>query len=624
VKLINYWNKLFKFVVYNFIDNYMKLSSKFRNIFLIVTIVSIVAGCARIVAPTGGPKDEQHPLIVEISPESYTTNFESKLVKIKFDEFIQLKDLQQNLIVSPLLDTNPKIQVKGKELNIKFEQELQDSTTYNLYFGNSVQDYNEGNPIENFQYVFSTGDYIDSMSVQGQVLNSFNLKPEEGVFVMLYESKEDSVPFKQIPNYISKTNSEGFFRINNIRIDNYKVFCLRDLNKNYLFDMPDEDIAFSDSIINFELITEIKTDTVFVEDSLINPDGTLTTIYGDIDTIITQTDIYYSIPDLTFTLFKEDRALQYLANSKREEKQKIEIMFNKPIKDSILFELIDTVVETDWYIKEPSINNDTVFYWLTDSAIYNKEKLEIALSYQKEDSNLIYQWNTDTLNLRFFEAKKKDKDKEQKIPGIKYKMSVSNRGALDLNKNVYLAFEKPLFDIDRSYIYLYNVVDSIEYEVGFEINQVENKLRKFELSSVWPEDSTFKLEIYPGAFTDITENTNDTLIIEYKVKTIDSYGKVLANITGVDSSFQAICQLILPGKEAENILDERIVQKEEILEFGYLYPKEYIFKVIIDKNKNGKWDAGNYLEHILPEEVLYYEKEIKVRANWDIEINLNL
>ncbi|MBI9054613.1 MAG: Ig-like domain-containing protein [Bacteroidales bacterium] len=602
----------------------MKLNSNSRNIFLFVILISIIAGCARMAAPTGGPKDEQHPLIVEINPASYTTNFDSKLVKITFDEFIQLTDLQQNLIVSPILEKNPMIQAKGKVLNIKFEEELKDSTTYNLYFGNSVQDFNEGNPIENFQYVFSTGEYIDSMSIQGHVLNSFNLLPEEGVFVMLYNSKEDSVPFKSIPDYISKTNSEGFFRINNIRIDNYKLFCLRDLNKNYLFDMPDEDIAFTDSLISFELITEVKIDTTFVEDSLISIEGGLTKKYGDIDTIITETNIYYTIPEYTLMLFKEDRAVQYVANTKREEQQKVEIMFNKPIKDSIIFELVDTVIETDWYIKELSENNDTVFYWLTNSEIYNKENMKCTLSYQKEDSNLVYQWNTDTLNLRYFETKKKNKDQEQKLPGIEYKLSVKDRGSLDLNKNINLSFEKPLLDIDRSYIYLYNVVDSMEYEVGFKLNKVENELREFELTSTWPEDSTFKLEIYPGAFTDISESTNDTLIVEYKVMTLDSYGKVLANISGIDSSFQAICQLILPGKETENILDERIVQKDEILEFAYLNPKEYIFKVIIDRNMNGKWDEGNYLEHILPEEVLYYEKEIKVRANWDIEINMDL
>ena len=168
--------------------------------------------CAKIVAPTGGPKDEDHPLIVKIEPPFNTINFNNKKIEITFNEFIQLKDLSSNLVVSPPLEEKPEIKVKGKTLVIELLGELQDSTTYNIYFGNSVQDYNEGNPIEHFEYVFSTGDFIDSLSIKGQVVNSYNLLPEEGVFVMLYKDYEDSVPMKQLPVHISKTNKEGFLK----------------------------------------------------------------------------------------------------------------------------------------------------------------------------------------------------------------------------------------------------------------------------------------------------------------------------------------------------------------------------------------------------------------------------
>lgn len=602
----------------------MKLNINYKYIFLVVFAGLFFAGCAKIVAPTGGPKDEQHPLIVEIHPASYTTNFEADKVKITFDEFIQLKDLNQNLIVSPLLEEKPIIQVKGKTLEIEFEQELEDSTTYNIYFGNSVQDYNEGNPIENFQYVLSTGTYIDSMSVHGQVLNSFNLIPEEGVHVMLYNTMEDSLPFKQIPNYISKTNEEGFFRINNIRIDEYKLFCIRDLNKNYLFDMPEEEIAFIDSIIKFELITETIIDTVYLNEI---PDQELINVQDSsnrvIDTIISRPYTHYVIPEFTLMLFEENRAVQYLVNSKREQKQKIEIMFNKAIKDSVLFFLADTVVENDWYIKESSANNDTVFYWLTDSILYNKETLLCAVSYQMEDSNLVYNWNADTLNLKYFEPKKKKKE-EESVSTAKFSSTVRNNGALDLNRNIKFTFEKPLVNIDKSKIDLYTIADSVESAIDFELKQDSCKLRNYELTSNWGEDSTYRLEIYPGAFTDISESTNDTSIIEFKTRKLDYYGKILANITGIDSSFQIITQVLISGKDKEKIVRERIVKADQLTEFEYIHPKEYIFKVIIDKNFNGKWDEGNYLEHILPEEVLYYEKEINVKANWDIEIDFNI
>lgn len=597
----------------------MKLDYRNRNIIIVSIVLLIAAGCAKMVAPTGGPKDEQHPLIEEINPKNYSTNFDKKVVKIKFDEFIQLKDLKQNLIVSPLMDTMPEIVVKGKTLQIDIEQTLQDSTTYNIYFGNSVQDYNEGNPIENFQYVFSTGAYVDSMIVQGKVLNSFNLLPEKEVFVMLYRSNEDSLPFKQRPNYISKTNEEGLFRINNIRMGNYKVFCLRDLNKNYLFDLPDEEIAFTDSLIDFQLVSEMHVDTIYAVDSITNQN------LQQIDTIISHEHIFYTIPDLTLLLYQEDRAVQYLANSKRDFVQKLEFMFNKAIKDSIMVELPDTVVESKWYIQENSLNNDTVFYWLTDSAVYNKESIDLVLHYQQEDSNLVYQWNTDTLNMRYYEKEKSRKSKrEDKAPSITTKLNVKNRGALDLGKNIILSFDQPLVDINKDKINLFNVVDSTDYYLDFTIDKRQGKLRDYELVSAFPEDSTFRLELYSGAFTDISGNTNDTTIVEFKVRTLDSYGKLIANISGIDSTYQAIAQVLVAGKEKEIILREQVVTSDKAIVFELLEPKEYLFKVLFDKNKNGKWDVGDYLNHRAPEEVIYYQKEIKLRANWDFEIELNL
>ena len=591
-----------------------------KNISLFIILIIFFAACARMGSITGGPKDEQHPLIVKINPPNYTTNFDSKTVKITFDEFIQLKDLKKNLIISPIMDEKPIIMAKGKDLVIKFQSELKDSTTYNIYFGNSVQDFNEGNPIENFQYIFSTGEYVDSMSVQGQVLNSFNLLPEEEVLVMLYHSKEDSIPFKEKPNYISKTNKKGLFRINNIKLDDYKLFCLHDQNKNYIYDMPDEKIAFIDSLISFELITQTVVDTIFNKDTLVYP-NTKHKKQASIDTIIERTEQVYTIPDLTLMLFKEDQRVQYLSNYKRDNKEKIELFFNKPIKDSIEFKLLDTTINNNWFIKEATPNNDSIVFWLVDQTLSYIEKLDFTLGYQKEDSNLVYQWTIDTLNMKYYpKAKPKKKTKQ---PSLKYTININN-DKLDLNKNINLVFDKPIDYIDESNIYLFNIVDSLEYPINFRIEKVEGKLRQYQIVNNWLEDSTYTLEIYPGAFTNITESTNDTLITKFKVRKLDSYGKFLANITGSDSTFQTIVQLIEQKKEKEIVLHEKIIQSDQVVEFDYLNPQKYILKVILDKNKNGKWDEGNYLKHVPPEEVLYYEKETKVRANWDIKTDLNL
>jgi len=605
--------------------------------------------CAKIVAPTGGPKDEQHPRIVTVEPPNKTVNFSSGKINITFDEFIQLKDLNSNLVISPPVEEKPEIIVKGKTLEIKLMSELKDSTTYNFYFGNSVQDYNEGNPIENFEYVLSTGDYIDSLALKGQVVNSFNLLPEEGVFVMLYREKGDSVPIKQLPDHISKTDAEGHFYINNISNNDFKLFALRDNNKNYLFDLTNEDIAFVDSLITFQLVTEIVLDTIYSPDSLqgtehdsiaasdlfpLNPfsdslvqnsDTTALGSLGKDSAVIIRERVYYPEPELTLHLFTEYHELQYLTSNTRNKRYKIELTFNKPVKDSMEFVLVDTAVADSWYMKESNQRNDSIIYWLTDSTLYNKENLNFALSYYKEDTNMVYQWSTDTLRLRYTEpklAKNQEPD-----TSLKYQLNVKSRGTIDLNNSLNFLFETPVQDYDTSKINLFAVVDTLEFPVEFEITQDSLKMRKYLMHVDWSEDTIYRLEVFPNAITDIYETVNDTNIVEFKTQKLDHYGKVLANITGIDSAatpFQLITQLVIPSKDTETVYQQKIINKDQIVEFSYLPPKEFLFKVILDNNFNGKWDTGEYITHLQPEEVLYYKEKVKVRSNWDIEINFDV
>jgi len=588
---------------------------------VIALFIMLLGSCAKIVAPTGGPKDETPPKIAEIKPANYSTSFESDEINIKFDEFIQLKDINNNLIISPPVDEKPEIMVKGKTLNIKMKSWLKDSTTYNIYFGNSVQDFNEGNPIENFQYVFSTGSYIDSLSVEGQVIDAFTLLPQEGIFVMLYDIYEDSVPLKSIPRYVSKTNKDGFFKINNIRDNHYKVFCTNDLNKNFKYDMLNEKIAFGDTLISFHLIKEFIVDTIYKADSLL-PTNDSSLALKQIDTIITHSKEYFQKPNYIFRLFEENKKVQYLSNSKRDQMEKLEFMFNKPIKDSISIALNDSLIYKNWFLKETNKTNDTITYWITDSLIYNREQLNVLLAYQKEDSNLVYQWVTDTLKLKYFETKKKKGQEPDTI--IQYDVNVKNNGIIDLNNNIRFTFERPLQYVDSSKISLFSVVDTIEMPAEFSVFRDSINLRKINIQAKWPSDTAFKLIVLPEAFYDVYGLTNDTLEVKFRSQKLDFYGKILANVVGVDSSFQLITQLIVPGKDNEQVFLEKVIQNSQVVEFPFLPPKEFIFKVIIDKNFNGKWDTGDYLKHIQPEEVLYHTEKVKVRSNWDMEINFNV
>ncbi|MFO7977675.1 MAG: Ig-like domain-containing protein, partial [Bacteroidales bacterium] len=224
-----------------------------QRIRLVIIALLLVLGlfsCANPVAPTGGPVDEEPPQVVRSTPENYATNFQGGQVRIYFDEYVQLRDINNKLLISPPLETMPEIRLRGRSIIMNIEEELRPNTTYNFFFGDAIVDITENNPMLNFQFVVATGDFVDSLSVMGQVLDAFTLAPmEEGTYVMLYDEYYDSIPYKEKPVYLSKTNAEGDFWIHNMREGEFKVFALQDLNSNFIYDLPEERIAFLDSLV---------------------------------------------------------------------------------------------------------------------------------------------------------------------------------------------------------------------------------------------------------------------------------------------------------------------------------------------------------------------------------------
>lgn len=603
-----------------------------KSILICFGITFLALSCAKIVTPTGGPKDITPPQIKSSEPENYSTRFQAKEINITFDEFIQLKDINKSLIISPPLSDKPIIRVKGKSLIIRFESELRDSTTYNIYFGEALQDFNEGNPYKNFQYVLSTGDFIDSLAISGQVLNSFDLTPIEDVFVMLYSDLADSVPYKQIPEYLSKTDKNGVFRINNLRNTTFKIFALKDGNNNYRFDINSENIGFCDSTVSFKIESVTKTDTIFKktdistnETSLNNNLKQKSSYVKVIDTIITYTKLEFPVKNYTLLLFTEDFEPQYLKNNKRDEKFKLDLIFNKPIKDSLIFNFLNNSEAR--FLQEHNAKKDTFIYWLRDTLDYNKPEFKVIVSYQKLDSTEQYVWTTDTLKMKYIEEKniKKAENPDVQKQDLKISANLKDKTTFDLNKQILLTSNKPIEEIDTTKIKLYSIVDSLELEIPVIVNPGKNNLREFFLANNYLENTNYRLEIYPSAFQDIYGNLNDTIILDFKTQKLDFYGKLLVNIKGLKTEEELIVQLITTGKKAEElIVTEKHVNKDQIVEFSNMPPKEFMVKLVFDKNNNKIWDTGNYLKHIQPEKVIYYEKAIKIRSNWDVEISIDL
>jgi uncharacterized protein (DUF2141 family) len=214
-------------------------------------LVIFFTSCAQIVAPTGGPKDAVPPVVQKENPINKSTSFNEKKITIKFDEFIQLKDAEEQIVISPPFEEKPFIEVQGKNIMVEIRGNLKPNTTYTINFGNSITDNHEGTVIANYSYVFATGKFIDSLKIRGNIKNAFDNKVEKGLMVSLYaiDSFTDSTIIKHKPLYFTKTNESGSFSINNLPPQQFKFIVFKDDNKNLKYD-KNEIIGFSDSLVN--------------------------------------------------------------------------------------------------------------------------------------------------------------------------------------------------------------------------------------------------------------------------------------------------------------------------------------------------------------------------------------
>ncbi|PCI98024.1 MAG: hypothetical protein COB15_06740 [Flavobacteriales bacterium] len=511
----------------------------------------ILVSCAQIVPLTGGDKDVNAPKEVESTPINGATNFTETTIVVEFDEFIKLNNLSNQLITSPLMETTPEIVVKGKKLVIKIESELSENTTYSLNFGNAISDITENNDT-NYKYVFSTGSYIDSLSYSGRVVNSFDLKPQEKIYVLLYDQFEDSVPLKERPRYVALTDKEGVFSITNIAKGEYKFFAINDINSNYLFDLPNEEIAF-------------KSETI------------------QIDSASTDNVIY---------LFEEESGLQFLDKAENKEYGKIDIVLNRPTENLIITPL-NQHFKKAWYIQDKNDTGDSLTLWLLVQDAFDNLDIEI-----KDGDNVI-----DTANVQIMQS--------EDFNDTTLQVSTNANGSFDLNQNINIKMVRPSTLEKNGNILLYE--DSVLVQNAI-CNPIE--LTKFELAYDFKENTEYDLFILPGTFEDILGLKNDTLHSKFKTKKESDYG--IINLT-VTPNFSE--NYIIELYKKDKLIKKSFLQDSADIKYNYLLPGEYKMKLIIDGNNDQQWNTGNYIKGLQPEKVIFYEKEIKIRANWDNDIS---
>lgn len=579
------------------------IRNSLRIIYGILLLV-VIYSCANIGTPNGGPYDENPPKFVSSKPVPNETNFKGKNIEILFDELIQLDKPSENVIITPPQRELPVIRTAGRKVMVELRDTLRDSTTYTLDFTNSISDTHENNIYENFTFAFSTGSVIDTLEVAGIVLNAENLEPMPGITIGLHSNLEDSAFVKLPFDRTSRTNDKGRFTIRNIKPGTYRIYALNDVNRDYKFDQPGEDIAFIDSLIipTSELTT--RQDTTW-KDSL------------TVDTIRTVEYTRYFPDDVVLRLFKEDFARQYMTRPERPDEKIFTLRFNGRM-DTLpaIVPLNFTPADSSWFLAQKMDEGKELTFWLTDSTVWQKDTLQLEVTYPKSDSLNILRPQTDTLELfmrkRPVTKKKKKKDDEPE-PTVFLGMQVNAPGSMDMTDTVSVVFTEPVVNLNKDLFKVNQMVDSTWTDVDFDFFQDSTNLLKYYILRPWKYAEQYRLQVDSTAITSIYGRWNDKYSGEFKLKTKEDYGHLYLNIVGVDTT--AFVELL-------NMSDAPI-RKAKVKDGGVLFmdlkPDKYYARIVIDTNNNGKWDTGNYESKLQPEEVFYSPKRYEVMQNWDVE-----
>jgi hypothetical protein len=608
------------------------------RIFTLLLLLSLCWNCAQQSSPTGGPRDETPPAVVESIPPNYSTYFNARKIQITFDEYLVLDNVNQQLVVSPPMEKKPEVKLRKKSLIIQIEDTLKENTTYTFNFGNAIKDLHEGNRLLNFEYVFSTGPVLDSLSVKGTLKYAEDLSvPDEPVTIMLYDNLRDSVPLTDIPLYVARSGDSGVFSVNNLRADTFKVFALKDGNYNLLFDLPTEEIAFLDTslIVNAEFARSLFERTM-VPDSTREPEGLPDTLTagvpvpefalmppGEIDTVSTTADTLegagpdYNSIYIDLLLFTEEKEIQYIVNDARDNRRLLQLAFARPLTDSFRYRFLTPGIDGRIDVLEDfSAGRDSLNLWLIDSLDYKRDTITLGLSYTVKDTSQLFVTRMDTLLFTFRERKAKSKkEKPETEDGLRI-TTIRKRGEHDLNKNLLLDLNVPLKEIRDSLIHLYKVSDSVEIEIPFRAVKDPEIPTRGWIEAEWESITWYRLLVLPGAVESIYDLEHDTIDVPFRTRDTEFYGRILLGLQHVHNP--VIIQLI----SRDQVIRQQTVETDGQYEFAFLQPREYTIKFIHDLNGNGRWDTGNYLKKQQPEPVEFVEKPINVRSNWDHEVNM--
>ncbi len=569
--------------------------------FSFYVVISLLAfGCAKMSSPSGGPRDREAPVILKSIPENGSTGFKGREIIISFDEYVALDQINEKFMVSPPMAKKPEITIRGKSIRIRYEDELRDSTTYTFYFQDAIRDLNEGNAINNYQFVFSTGPSIDSLSVTGNAYTGLNLDPPENTLVLLYSRLDDSAVYKAIPDYITRTSLNGEFRIDNIRPGSYRLYGLVDADNSKNYNLREEAFAFYDEPLR---VSPEHNYLPVAKDSL-PPAPSITAA----EKVPEKPPVIGEYP---LVLFQAQKKNHYLASSSRKQAFQLSFILSVP-PDSLGFGFsLPDARENAWFT-EHSRKRDSITVWLTDSALYNRTILEPVISFPFTDSSGITSLKYDTLQMRFVTPVQRP-SRGQASKRIPYKISHSLAGQVRPAVRMPFTAPSPMRPPDTSAIYLYEVIKDQKTRIPVTFSPDSSTLCRYFMEAALKSGKNYLLISDSAAFTSIYGEYSDSTGTKFSVPGPEFYGKLILDITGHGGG--KIIQLL---NEREEPVRQTYLVDTGRVEFHLLGQGKYKLRAISDLDGNREWTTGDFDIRRQPEPVSYYPGLIEIKENWEV------
>lgn len=599
-----------------------------KCLFLCLLALLMMAACASIGSPDGGRYDETPPRVLGSSPLNGAVNVSKKKVQILFDEYIKLEKANEKVIVSPPQIEPANVRADGKKVKIDLYDSLLANTTYTIDFSDAIQDNNEGNPMGQYTFSFSTGETIDTMEVAGRVLNAEDLEPIKGIMVGLYPADTtwaDTLFYHKPFLRVSRTNAEGRFVIKGVKDGQYRVFALEDKDGDFIFSQKNERIAFDTIVRSTGHYPDVRMDTIWRD-----------SVWYDSIRVVPYT--HYTPDDVVLRAFLEEGQEQHLLKTLHPDPYSFTFYFTAPADSLPILKGLN--FDESCLVVDGSLHHDTITYWVTDTALVrHQDTLSVSLTYLETDTLGVLVPRTDTLDLapkvtyaklaaekqKLIDGWNKDRERRQKKSKtpLPYEENPYERtwleagfkpsGSLDPNQNVRFVAKEPIQSVDSTKVHFYIQRDTNWIPTPFLFLPEERKENSYVLYAEWEPGRKYRIMMDTAAVVGVLGSESKPVKQELRVRSLDEYGSIFIHIIAPDTG--VVVQML---NKSDKVVAQQRTDSDGNADFFYMKSGEYYMRCYVDANGNGHWDTGDYTLGRQPEEVFYFGKPLPLKAQWDL------